>query len=126
MITNDADKDKCVCCESPNPNAAKKAEPSKGTAEMNDKPNLSFGPSGGFQFGAPKSSGSGNVGGFSFGASANSTVEKTGGFEFGASTQEENKDMAAKSTSLGVFTFGSKNDSNSESKTSSSNNSDKK
>ena len=70
MVPNDADKDACVCCETPKPGAA----PKKAAVSAFDNPskaNAAFAVSsggGGFNFGsgaAPSTGGAG--GGFTFG-----------------------------------------------------------
>jgi len=98
MLSNDADKDKCVACEAPRPGAKVVS------AEPESKSTFSFGESGGFKFGTtsqPQTSS--NISGFKFGSSdtPDTKPEANAGFKFGST--ESPKPVEAN----GGFKFGS-------------------
>jgi len=98
MLSNDADKDKCVACEAPRPGAKVVS------AEPEAKSTFSFGESGGFKFGTtsqPQTTS--NISGFKFGSSdtPDTKPEANAGFKFGST--ESPKPVEAN----GGFKFGS-------------------
>jgi len=98
MLSNDADKDKCVACEAPRPGVKVVS------AEPEAKPSFSFGESGGFKFGTtsqPQTTS--NISGFKFGSSDSSDTkpDANAGFKFGST--ESPKPVEAN----GGFKFGS-------------------
>jgi len=87
MVANDADKEKCVCCEEPKPGLAVKKD-TKTTSNLLG----TIAPGGGFKFGVsstePSSTGQSNSG-FNFGTS--STISNSSqGFKFGVNSTTTN------------------------------------
>ena len=87
MVANDADKEKCVCCEEPKPGLAVKKD-TKTTSNLLG----TIAPGGGFKFGVsstePPSTGQSNSG-FNFGTS--STISNSSqGFKFGVNSTTTN------------------------------------
>ena len=83
MVGNDAEKDKCVCCEAPKPGA----EPKKNDG-ITSNPLGTIAPGGGFKFGVTSSGASNPAAptlGFQFATSTSSDV-KPQGFKFGMET----------------------------------------
>lgn len=99
MVGNDAEKDQCVCCETPKPGLEPKK---KDNTALN--PIGSIAPGGGFTFGVAATGGSSpstQTSGFKFGAStANSTQSQ--GFKFG--TQSTNSNAATVSNEANTST----------------------
>lgn len=80
MVGNDAEKDKCVCCEALKPGV----EPKKKEAVTSNALGT-IAPGGGFKFGVASSGASsagGSTVGFQFGTSTSSTIQPQG-FKFG-------------------------------------------
>ena len=117
MISNPADKTKCVACETPNPKASA-STPTASTnneAEKEATPTFNFGSGGGFKladsaanktestfsnfkFGSTASQPAEPeplaVGGFKFGAATEASAPTTGGFKFGASPSDAHSSVA--------------------------------
>ena len=117
MISNPADKTKCVACETPNPKASA-STPTASTnneAEKEATPTFNFGSGGGFKladsaanktestfsnfkFGSTASQPAEpeplSVGGFKFGAATEASAPTTGGFKFGASPSDAHSSVA--------------------------------
>jgi len=120
MVSNDADRDYCIACESPRPGC----KPTKDSAPKTETKEFKFGynssqkeenssavsgfkfgsdtgsaasidseikSTGGFQFGTSNGSESKSTGGFQFGTSNASEIKSTGGFQFGTSNGSESK-----------------------------------
>ena len=87
MVGNDAEKDKCVCCEALRPGA----DPKKKEAVTSNTLGT-IAPGGGFKFGVASSSTStsgASTLGFQFGTSAPSTIQPQG-FTFGIESTSNN------------------------------------
>lgn len=81
MVANDAEKDKCVCCEATKPGLEVKKDTS-----TTSNPLGSIAPGGGFKFGVTSTSGSAasnTTSGFNFGSTASSS-NSSQGFKFGS------------------------------------------
>ena len=113
MVSNDADKTKCVACETAKPGSA---APSTGSSESagQDKPaSFQFGQSGGFKFGSgpavaatTQETNASATSGFSFGSSSTTeAAPASGGFKFGSFSEPE-QDKSKKDAVAG-FSFGS-------------------
>ena len=87
MVGNDAEKDKCVCCEALKPGVEPKKKESITSNTLG-----TIAPGGGFKFGVAASSaptsGASNLG-FQFGTSTSSTIQSQG-FVFGSESSTNN------------------------------------
>ena len=107
MISNDADKGKCVACEEPKPGSKPAPKPD---TKMSGNPNAFFAPvtNSGFSFGSSAgNNGANNGGGFTFSApKTNNTLSGADGdgFKFGTGSP-----AASASPAASEFTFGAAN-----------------
>ena len=147
MVTNEADKNTCLACESPKPGYQPPApEPSKEQTQQVGTSAFKFGftasqteekssASSGFKFGSDAASeapggGGGLFGGFKFGSSTETESKPNGGFLFGTSTESKSTGgflfgmstaTDAEKTVAGGFQFGSSADVDKEESVSSDN-----